>query len=302
MRLNWWGLQGEGAWRRFGRLSKSEEISGIPGSQLYYHGVPFSMTEEFVAVYRMHPLIPDDYRIRSAADDRLIEEIDFTNVAGANTHKVLEDPRIDMADLFYSFGTSNPGAIVLHNFPNHLRHFTETDGTLIDLATVDIVRSQSAASRGTTSSVVNSTCNLRTGSKTSATMPRLSRNCAGSTVTRRQWTLWSGCTPRNHLRVSPSATPHSASHPHGVPSAKERPFLHIRLPARGVYPGGAALDREQYAVVGLAPALPEPGRCFGRVGQRLQAVAYGRDGLRRADVAPPPGLLELAPHLQVPPQ
>ena len=142
MRLNWWGLQGEGAWRRFGRLSKSEEISGIPGSQLYYHGVPFSMTEEFVAVYRMHPLIPDDYRIRSAADDRLIEEIDFTNVAGANTHKVLEDPRVDMADLFYSFGTSNPGAIVLHNFPNHLRHFTETDGTLIDLATVDIVRSR----------------------------------------------------------------------------------------------------------------------------------------------------------------
>ena len=142
MRLNWWGFQGEGTWRRFGRLTKSEEISGIPGSQLYYHGVPYAMTEEFVAVYRMHPLIPDEYRIRSAADDALIEETDFTNVAGVNTHKVLEDPGIGMTDLFYSFGTSHPGAIALHNFPNHLRQFTEPDGTLLDLATVDILRAR----------------------------------------------------------------------------------------------------------------------------------------------------------------
>ena len=95
-----------------------------------------------MAVYRMHPLIPDEYRIRSAADDRLIEETDFTNVAGVNTHKVLEDPGIGMTDLFYSFGTSHPGAIALHNFPNHLRQFTEPDGTLLDLATVDILRAR----------------------------------------------------------------------------------------------------------------------------------------------------------------
>ena len=49
------------------------------------------MTEEFVAVYRMHPLIPDDYRIRSANDDSLIEEIGFTSLAGVNTHKVLDN-------------------------------------------------------------------------------------------------------------------------------------------------------------------------------------------------------------------
>ena len=47
-----------------------------------------------------------------------------------------------MSDLFYSFGTSHPGAIVLHNLPNHLRQFTEPDGTTIDLATVDILRAR----------------------------------------------------------------------------------------------------------------------------------------------------------------
>ena len=31
--------------------------------------MPFSLTEEFVAVYRMHPLIPDSFDFRAAADD-----------------------------------------------------------------------------------------------------------------------------------------------------------------------------------------------------------------------------------------
>ncbi len=45
-----------------GRLSDSEVISGIPGSPTDHHSAPYSITEEFVAVYRMHPLVPDDYR------------------------------------------------------------------------------------------------------------------------------------------------------------------------------------------------------------------------------------------------
>ncbi len=142
MRVNWWGFQGEPLWKRLGRLTASEELSGIPGSGLYYHGAPYAMTEEFVAVYRMHPLIPDEYRIRATNDDRLIEEIEFTALAGVRTHEVLEDPRIGMTDLFYSFGTSHPGAIVLHNFPNHLRRFTEPDKTIIDLAATDILRTR----------------------------------------------------------------------------------------------------------------------------------------------------------------
>ena len=140
MRLNWWGAQGETIWKRFGRLTKSEEISGIPGSELYYHGVPYAMTEEFVAVYRMHPLIPDDYRLRHFGDDALVEEMRFRDVAGVKTHQVLADARLHMTDLFYSFGTSHPGAIVLHNYPNDLRDFHEPDGTHLDLAAADILR------------------------------------------------------------------------------------------------------------------------------------------------------------------
>ncbi len=140
MRVNWWGFQGESLSNRLGRLTKSEEISGIPGSNLYHHGAPYAMTEEFVAVYRMHPLIPDTYSLRTPINNQLIEELTFEEVAGLQTHGVLEDERITLDNLFYSFGTSNPGAIALHNFPQGLRRFKEPDGTLLDLAAADILR------------------------------------------------------------------------------------------------------------------------------------------------------------------
>jgi Animal haem peroxidase len=140
MRINWWGFMGERLARRFGRVSKSEEVSGIPGSETHHHGAPYAMTEEFVAVYRMHPLLPDDYHFRGLKDDALIEERTFDGVAGIHTHEVLA--AVAMQDLFYSFGTSNPGAIVLHNFPKHLQFFHKSDGTVLDLAATDILRSR----------------------------------------------------------------------------------------------------------------------------------------------------------------
>ena len=62
--------------KKFGRLTSNEVISGIPGSPTDHHGVPYALTEEFVAVYRMHPLIPDDFTFRSLADDRELASAD----------------------------------------------------------------------------------------------------------------------------------------------------------------------------------------------------------------------------------
>jgi hypothetical protein len=140
MRVNWWGLMGERFARRFGRISTSEEISGIPGSNANHHGAPYAMTEEFVAVYRMHPLLPDDFSFRATTDNHAIEDRDFSQVAGVHTREVLD--AVSMPDLFYSFGTSHPGAIVLHNYPKFLQRFEKPDGSLIDLASTDILRSR----------------------------------------------------------------------------------------------------------------------------------------------------------------
>jgi Animal haem peroxidase len=138
MRANWWGVLGEGFKRRAGRVGKSDVLSGIPGSPTDHHGVPYSLTEEFVAVYRMHPLLPDDYVFRSHDDDTMLQERTFPEIGGLGTRARLEE--LGMASCLYSFGRAHPGAITLHNYPRFLQSLERPDGTLIDLAATDVLR------------------------------------------------------------------------------------------------------------------------------------------------------------------
>jgi len=140
MHANWWGILGERIHKLLGRVSKDEVISGIPGSETNHFDVPYSITEEFVAVYRMHPLIPDDYQFRSVKNDEPLGELKFPELAGLLAKDVVE--RFGMADLLYSFGVANPGAVVLHNYPRSLQQFKRPDGIVIDLAAHDILRSR----------------------------------------------------------------------------------------------------------------------------------------------------------------
>ncbi|GIJ44067.1 peroxidase [Virgisporangium aliadipatigenens] len=140
LRANWWGLAGEKLHKLVGRISDSEVISGIPGTRTDHYGVPFTLTEEFSIVYRMHPLVPDDYALRAAADGRLLRTATFPELAGPHAQAVTDE--VAMADLFYSFGTAYPGAIVLHNFPRFLQEFRRPDGKLMDLAAHDILRTR----------------------------------------------------------------------------------------------------------------------------------------------------------------
>lgn len=140
LRANWWGLEGEGLHNAFGRLSSSEVISGIVGGETDDYGVPFSLTEEFVAVYRMHPLVPDEFDFRSVDTDApTLGPTEFDKLAGPAGAEVLRTNRL--VDLLYTFGTMNPGLVCLHNFPKHLQTFHRPDtGALMDLSATDIVR------------------------------------------------------------------------------------------------------------------------------------------------------------------
>ncbi len=138
MHANWWGLAGERFDKRVGRLGSSEVLSGIPGSPTNHHGVPYSLTEEFVAVYRMHPLLPDDYVFRSAENDELLQERTFRELGALQTRTRLEE--IGVPNAIYSFGIAHPGAITLHNYPRFLQTFETADGTVVDLAAIDVLR------------------------------------------------------------------------------------------------------------------------------------------------------------------
>jgi hypothetical protein len=140
MSANWWGLVGEGVNRTFGRLFGDEALSGIPGSETNHFGVPYSVTEEFVAVYRMHPLIADDWSLRAHEDDTELERRRFRELTGPQAAEVAD--RLALDDLYYSFGTSHPGALRLHNYPQDLQSFTRPDGIAVDLAATDILRAR----------------------------------------------------------------------------------------------------------------------------------------------------------------
>jgi hypothetical protein len=141
-RANWWGLEGQGIHRLWGRLTADDVLSGIPGSPVDQFGVPFAMTEEFVAVYRLHPLLPDDIRFFSVTHGGYIKKLEMGEVDFAKARTAL-DEHTTMPDAIYSFGIANPGAITLHNYPDFLRKLQlprQQGGELIDLAAVDVMR------------------------------------------------------------------------------------------------------------------------------------------------------------------
>ncbi|EAQ91524.1 hypothetical protein CHGG_03459 [Chaetomium globosum CBS 148.51] len=144
MNANWWGVVGEKLTKMLGRISKTSEIiSGIPGSGAEQDGVPYSLTEEFVSVYRMHSLIPDDIAFHSATTGEHIRTIPVADMTFSKAQLPLRQPtphRLTFPDAFYTFGTSHPGAITAHNYPSFLRALPTPDGQTRDLGTIDILR------------------------------------------------------------------------------------------------------------------------------------------------------------------
>ena len=138
MHANWFGFAGEELQAIAPALDDSEILGGIVGSRADHHAAPYALTEEFVSVYRMHPLMPDELKVRSLATDTEVEAIQLPDMSGRKTPAVVK--RIGMVDLYYSFGRSHPGALTLHNYPRHLQNLTRDDGEHLDLAALDIFR------------------------------------------------------------------------------------------------------------------------------------------------------------------
>jgi hypothetical protein len=127
---NWMGLLGhffgEGLARQIaGFLSDGvikDVLTGVPLSETDHHGAPFALTEEFTAVYRLHPLIPDDVRIvgyRTGVPHA--KPYPMTEIAFTNARKPMTEGKASMEDVIYSFGIVSPGAITIHNYPKFLR-------------------------------------------------------------------------------------------------------------------------------------------------------------------------------------
>lgn len=139
MKTNWQGppknwLDQLGVW-----LLEANGQKGIPKTLPDHHGAPYSLTEEFVTVYRMHPLIPDDYELVDHRFGRRLDTLSFTDLQGPAAEPLIR--KTGLVNSLYSLGIAHPGAITLHNFPRTLQAF-ERDGEIIDLSVVDLVRTR----------------------------------------------------------------------------------------------------------------------------------------------------------------
>jgi hypothetical protein len=172
MYANWWGLIGNAAGRDkyqaetrqwYADLAKTDsflktflkantDLAGTVGSGTLDHaiaglvgsanpnnyGVPYTLTEEFVSVYRMHPLMRDKVDVYDIGSNVVSKSVPIQNTRDRDAESMLSSEKADR--LWYSFGITNPGSLTLNNYPNFLRNLSIPVVGNIDLATTDILR------------------------------------------------------------------------------------------------------------------------------------------------------------------
>ena len=119
-------------------LKFNSVLEGIVGGQTNNHDVPFSLTEEFASVYRMHSLLPEAIDVHSATSGQLLEEIPVPAMRDSSSPAIVK--RHGLTDWFYSLGTSHPGALTLGNYPNFMQSLNVPIVGQTDLGATDILR------------------------------------------------------------------------------------------------------------------------------------------------------------------
>lgn len=151
MFTNWYGLANPQTWSKFLKripaLNRTDWFSGtksgylvggIVGDKTNNYGVPFSITEEFTSVYRLHSLLPENIELRRYSKKDQVTPVPFEATRNEKSYDYFAN--YDLKDLFYSFGVQHPGQLVLNNFPKFMQELNIPGHGKMDLAMVDIIR------------------------------------------------------------------------------------------------------------------------------------------------------------------
>ncbi|KAL5723633.1 hypothetical protein ACHQM5_007009 [Ranunculus cassubicifolius] len=151
MRANWYGILGKKFKDFFGHVGGAISGGLVGLKSPDNHGVPYSLTEEFVSVYRMHPLLPDEMDLRniSVAPDTnksppLLRKVPMLDMIGIKGEQTLSE--IGFKRQMVSMGHQASGALELFNYPLVLRDLIpqDIDGRNrpdhVDLAALEIYR------------------------------------------------------------------------------------------------------------------------------------------------------------------
>ena len=145
LNANWYGILTNLFQKGTHRKTLSEinvrnpELGGVVGNPINKHGSHYALTQEFVEVYRLHSLLPENLQLRRMNKDE-ITPVPFAQTRLAASHKLSE--KFPFADLFYSFGNQHPGQLVLNNYPKFMQELSIPFNPLYDLGATDILRAR----------------------------------------------------------------------------------------------------------------------------------------------------------------
>ncbi|HXB55416.1 MAG TPA: peroxidase family protein [Vicinamibacteria bacterium] len=109
-----------------------------------HFGSPFNFPEEFVTVYRLHPLLPDliEYRRLEKDPNTIVAKIPLAATFRGKATDVMHS--IGLANSALSMGRQRLGLLTLHNHPLFLQNLRmsrlESDTHQIDVAALDLIR------------------------------------------------------------------------------------------------------------------------------------------------------------------
>jgi len=121
---------------------RNAELGGVVGNPINKHGSPFALSEEFTEVYRLHSLLPEELHLRQikSNQDSIQESVSLPSTRQAGSIALTN--RIQMPDLFASFGSQHPGQLVLNNYPRFMQELSIPGNPVFDLGAVDILRAR----------------------------------------------------------------------------------------------------------------------------------------------------------------
>ena len=133
------GIVGQGSRKRGWALSNPDDVNG--GTN--HFGSPFNFPQEFVSVYRLHPLLPDLIEYREVASPNTIA----SKVPIVETFRGRATPFMrqrGLANWALSMGRQRLGLLALQNHPRFMQNLRidrlQSPTKQIDLAALDIIR------------------------------------------------------------------------------------------------------------------------------------------------------------------
>jgi hypothetical protein len=133
------GIVGMGSRDHRWNLAKPEMVNG----GVNHFGSPFNFPEEFVSVYRLHPLVPDllEYRDLKGDPNQILEKVPVINTFRAKATQMRER---GMGNWAITMGRQRLGLLTLRNHPMFLQNLPmprlDSSTKEIDVAALDLIR------------------------------------------------------------------------------------------------------------------------------------------------------------------